>query len=184
MILFNRVSKSLFLNKGFCIFLFTLNQIGNQWTVMPWTVLIWIAGLKQCCFLYMWSKNLPKIKDAVDSRGDVHLPCLFYGALKILTNICPWFFNSVAVLDLKMMQEKALNFYFCHATDSAFCTELLATFTIYYCLTLRSAVAPLKRNSEEDNLDIMINGITINGITIKYLNTNDEFYQTRLSGII
>lgn len=83
-----------------------------------------------------------------------------------------------------MMQEKALNFYFCHAPDSAFRTELLATITIYYCLTLRSAVAPLKRNSEEDNLDIMINGITIYGITIKYLNTNDEFYQTRLSGII
>lgn len=118
---------------------------------MPWTVLIWIAGLKLCCFLYIWSKNLLKIKDAVNSRGDVHLPSFFYGDLNILTNNCSWFFNSVAVLDLKMMRKKALNFYFCRASDSAFCTELLATITIYNCLTLRSAVAPLKRNSEEDH---------------------------------
>lgn len=99
----------------------------------------------------MKQKNLPQIKDAVNSRGDLHLACLFYSDLNILTNICPWFLNSVAVLDFKMMQEKALNFYLCHATDSAFCTELLASITIYKYLTLGSAAAPLKRNSEEDH---------------------------------
>lgn len=127
------------LKKRVLWFLFTHNQIGNQWTVGPWTALIWTAGLKWCCFLYIRSKNPPKIKDAVDSRGDEHLPCLFYGDLNILTYICPWFFTSVYILGSKMTQEKALYFHFCHATDTDFCTGLLVTITIiaWPCIVLR-----------------------------------------------
>lgn len=80
--------------KSSLFFFSTHTQIGNQWTVMPWTALIWIAGLKWCSVFFTYeAKITPKIKDAVDSRGDEHLPSLFYGDLNILTYICPLFFN-------------------------------------------------------------------------------------------
>lgn len=74
----------------------------------------------------------------------------------------------MGVLGAKMMHKKALYFYFCHATDTDFCARLLTTITTYYCLTLKSAEAPLENNSKDEYL-----GIMINGITIKYLSMND-----------